>query len=344
MQDLLQQNLPKEKKSCQTWPEVLLSKTSKKDLETLKTFLPFWIGYTHLSVRSGSYLFVGFFRPKNVGKNMGSRNGTGTSPAKRSSNVRITFALISSTALCWCHSEQLRQSFVLAMGAGVGWARGFGIWKRWVKGKGEKSPKQLGGETSHREGFGMMIWWLFFGVRGTIASWKENKHSQLFPVIFCDTFWGKPNNSFKTDDFALQVMIIHQIAVFFLNIILQNRWLDRSGGDDIYIYMYIHIFFLILGWMLNQWLSKDFCSISQVERGWQFGGCWFQPIDDWASTFRDTENPRNFSLSGWWQLKYLLSFSPLKIGEKIPFCLVQPPTSSEFTSTEITSTWKTSCC
>lgn len=111
-----------------------------------------------------------------------------------------------------------------------------GIWKRWVKEKGEKSPKQLGGETSHREGFGMMIWWLFFGVRGTIASWKENKHSQLFPVIFCDTFWGKPNNSFKTDDFALQVMIIHQIAVLFVNIILQNRWLDRSGGDDIYIY------------------------------------------------------------------------------------------------------------
>jgi len=71
MQDLLQQNLPKEKKSCQTWPEVLLSKTSKKDLETLKTFLPFWIGYTHLSVRSGSYLFVGFFRPKNGWKKHG---------------------------------------------------------------------------------------------------------------------------------------------------------------------------------------------------------------------------------------------------------------------------------
>ena len=48
--------------------------------------------------------------------------------------MRITFALISSTALCWCHSEQLRQSFAVAMGAGVGW-KGFlafekGEWKR----------------------------------------------------------------------------------------------------------------------------------------------------------------------------------------------------------------------
>ena len=33
--------------------------------------------------------------------------------------VRITFTLISSTALCGCRSEQLRQSFAVAMGAGV---------------------------------------------------------------------------------------------------------------------------------------------------------------------------------------------------------------------------------
>jgi len=59
------------KKSCQKWPEVVLSKTSKKDFETLKTGLPFWIGYTHLSVRSGSYLFVGFFLPKNGWKKHG---------------------------------------------------------------------------------------------------------------------------------------------------------------------------------------------------------------------------------------------------------------------------------
>ena len=79
MQDLLQQNLPKEKKSCQKWPEVVLSKTSRKDL----TGLPFWIGCTHLSVRSGSYLFGGFFLPKNGWKKHGSRNGSaGTSPAK----------------------------------------------------------------------------------------------------------------------------------------------------------------------------------------------------------------------------------------------------------------------
>lgn len=122
------------------------------------------------------------------------------------------------------------------------WAQvwgGRGFWHlKKVSGKGRKVSKATGcAEKKHpQKWFGMMIWWLFFGVRGTIVSWKQNKHSQLFPAIFCDTFWGKPSNSFKTDDFALQVMIIHQIAVF-LNIILQNRWLDRSGGDDIYIYI-----------------------------------------------------------------------------------------------------------
>ena len=183
---------------------------------------------------------VDFFYQKMVGKNMGSRNGSaGTSPAKLprmwGSHLPLSPQLLCVGATVNSCAKASRWPWAQVWGG-----RGFWHLKK-VSGKGRKVSKATGWrKNTHREGFGMMIWWLFFGVRGTIVSWKENKHSQLFPAIFCDTFWGKPNNSFKTDDFALQVMIIHQMAVFFLNIILQNRWLDRSGGDDIYIFTYTY--------------------------------------------------------------------------------------------------------
>lgn len=128
----------------------------KKRLGRLKTGrlpdLPFGLD-THLSVRflKLSFCWI-FFLQKNGWKNHGIQKWGTAGTSQRSSNVRISFALISSTALCWCHSEQLRQSFAVAMGAGVGW-KGFltfekGEWKRakslqsnWVC--GEKTPTEV---------------------------------------------------------------------------------------------------------------------------------------------------------------------------------------------------------
>ena len=179
------------------------------------------------------------------------------------------------------------------------WAQvcgGRGFWHlKKVSGKGRKVSKATGWrKNTHREGFGMMIWWLFFGVRGTIVSWKEKKHSQLFPTICCDTFWGKLNNSFKqmTSHFTWWSFIR---LLFFLKHHTPKQMTWQVRWWYIYIYLPTHI-------LLNPWVVASlvviFCSISQV-------GTWMAQRHP-----KFGENPQNFSLSGWWQLKYFGHFHP----------------------------------